>query len=155
MVLKSILLNVNFSSFALNLGSVFKPLSFRSVTKGVKEVDKSNLTLLGALIFPEAIGTVLESKLENLQIMASQFKKIDSHAALFLLKNCFTMHKLIYFLRSSPCFMRNDILQQYDSIIKQSLINILNIKLPEHAWNQAMLPALWVDWAYVLQKKYT
>jgi len=114
--------------------------SFKSITEGVKLLNKSDLTLLGAPIFPEATLSVLESKLENLEIMAGRLKKIDSHAALFLLKNCFAMPKLIYFLRSSPCFMEANILQRYDSMLKDILTNILCIKLPEPAWDQATLP---------------
>ena len=111
--------------------------SFKLITEGVIQVDKSNLTLLGAPIFPEAVSAVLESKLENLEIMAGRLKQIDSHSTLFLLKNCFSMPKLLYFLRSSPCFLRTDILQRYDSIIKNTLANILCIKLDDPALDQA------------------
>ena len=32
------------------------------------------------------------------------------------------------------------ILERYDTIIKNALVKILNIQLPEDAWNQATLP---------------
>ena len=114
--------------------------SFQSVTASIKQVDKCDLTLLGAPIFPEAIAGVLESKLENLELMAIRLKQVDSHAALFLLKNCFAMPKLTYYLRSSPCFTSNSILDRYDNLIKSTLIKILCIKLPSQAWNQASMP---------------
>ena len=114
--------------------------SFQNITPGVKLVDKENLTLLGSPIYPEGIEAVLESKLENLELMASRLSKIDSHSALYLLRNCFAMPKLTYFLRSSPCFLKPAILERYDTIIKDALVKILNIQLPEDAWNQATLP---------------
>ena len=48
--------------------------------------------------------------------------------------------KLTYFLRTAPCFLESEILQKYDEIIHESLIDILNIQLLESAWNQATLP---------------
>jgi hypothetical protein len=113
---------------------------FRRITPGVVLVDKANLTLLGAPIYPEGIEAVLESKMENLELMASRLGKIDRHSALYLLKNCFAMPKLTYFLRSSPCFLKPTILERYDTIIKDALVKILNIQLPEEAWSQATLP---------------
>ena len=86
------------------------------------------------------MNEVLGSKLENLELMAIRLKSVDNHAALYLLKNCFAMPKLTYFLKLSPCFMKSDILHKYDSIIKESLTKNLNIKIPEQAWNQASLP---------------
>ena len=50
------------------------------------------------------------------------------------------MPKLTYFLRSSPCFLKPNILERYDTIIKNALVKILNIQLPEDAWSQATLP---------------
>jgi hypothetical protein len=114
--------------------------SFQSITPGVKLVDKANLTLLGAPIYPEGIEAVLESKIENLELMAGRLSKIDRHSALYLLRNCFAMPKLTYFLRSSPCFLKPNILKRYDTIIKDALVKILNIQLPEEAWSQATLP---------------
>jgi hypothetical protein len=114
--------------------------AFQRITPGVKLVDKENLTLLGAPIYPEGIQAVLEAKLEDLELMAGRLAKIDRHSALYLLRNCFAMPKLTYFLRSSPCFLKPDILKRYDTIIKDALVKILNIQLPEEAWSQATLP---------------
>ena len=114
--------------------------AFQRITPGVKLVDKENLTLLGAPIYPEGIQAVLEAKLEDLELMVGRLSKIDRHSALYLLRNCFAMPKLTYFLRSSPCFLKPNILKRYDTIIKDALVKILNIQLTEEAWSQATLP---------------
>ena len=44
--------------------------AFREITDGIKLVEKADLTLLGAPIFPEAIDKVLEEKLLNLKLMS-------------------------------------------------------------------------------------
>jgi hypothetical protein len=113
---------------------------FNNLTPGVKLLTKNNLTLLGAPIFPEAIESILQPKLEKLILMANRLKEIDAHDALFLLRNCFSMPKLTYNLRTSPCFLKSEILNKYDSIIKESLQEILNVKLDEKAWDQSTLP---------------
>ena len=57
---------------------------FNNLTPGVKLLDKKNLTLLGAPVFPEAIEKMLEPKLEKLSLMANRLKEIDAHDALFV-----------------------------------------------------------------------
>ena len=80
---------------------------FNNLTPGMKLLNKNNLTLLGAPIFPEAIESILKPKLENLVLMVNRLEEIDAHDALFLLRNCFSMPKLTYNLRTSPCFLKN------------------------------------------------
>ena len=72
--------------------------------------------------------------------MTKCLKEIDNHEALFLLRNCFAMPKLTYFLRTSPCFTKPETLNKFDLIIKTSLINILNIPLSDSSYDQATLP---------------
>ena len=77
-------------------------------------MNNYNLTLLGSPIFKEAIKSSLGPKLENLELMASRLKQIDNHEALYLLRNCFSIPKLNYLLRTAPCFIEKDELQKYD-----------------------------------------
>ena len=79
-------------------------------------------------------------KLENLKLMVTRLNKIDPHQALFLLRNCFSMPKLTYFLRTAPCFLEQGILKNYDEIMRMSLVKILNIQMSDRIWNQATLP---------------
>ena len=53
---------------------------------------------------------------------------------------CFSLPKLLYFLRTSPCFEEVDLLQQYDSIIRKSLSKICNVNFDESSYTQAILP---------------
>jgi hypothetical protein len=124
-------------------GKVFSHANkFDSIMEGIKIVNSSELTLLGAPIFPEGIEAVLEPKLSNLQTMSKrlQEEEVENHEALFLLRHCFAMPKLTYFLRTSPCFLKPDILEKFDKIVKDALENILNIDLHERAYDQATLP---------------
>ena len=72
--------------------------------------------------------------------MTSRLEDIDSHEALFLLRHCFAVPKLLYFLCSAPCFKRRDLLEEYDSVMRQTLEKILNTKLDEEKHLQSSLP---------------
>ena len=106
----------------------------------VKLLSDHDLTLLGAPILPAAIESVLNKKLEDLKLMTDRLTEIDAHEALFLLRHCFSIPKMTYVLRTSPCFMENLILKNYDDLIKSALQKILNISLSEEPWNQCTLP---------------
>ena len=64
---------------------------------------------------------LLNKKVIELQKLSEVVTKLDAHYGFYLLKNCFSLPKLLYFLRTSPCFEAVDLLQQYDSIIRKSL----------------------------------
>ena len=53
--------------------------------------------------------------------MTDRLTEIDAHEALFLLRHCFSIPKMTYVLRTSPCFMENLILKNYDDLIKSAL----------------------------------
>ena len=105
-------------SSSLNATNVIN--RFSEICPGIKITEKQTLSLLGAPIFPEAVNSILEPKLENLKLMTSRLHEIDNHEALFLLQHCFSIPKLTYFLRASPCFMVRNILENVDTTIKES-----------------------------------
>ena len=103
-------------------------------------MESHELLLLGAPILDQSMEEVLMSKLEDLNRMAERLLTVDSHDALFLLKSCFSIPKLTYFIRSAPTFKAMDVLKLYDEKIKQTLQSILNVELKENAWHQSSLP---------------
>ena len=66
--------------------------------------------------------------------------EIEAHSALFLLKNSFSIPKLTFLLRTSPCFMHPDKLSNYDSILTSTLEKITNVQLTDSSRIQACLP---------------
>ena len=112
---------------------------FKALAPKIKLVTDETLTLLGAPIHAAAIDGVLTEKLDHLSLMAERLESLDSHDALFLLKNCFALPKLMYFLRSAPCF-KSDMLKSYDERLRKCLETILNVELDGDAWTQCSLP---------------
>ena len=49
--------------------------------------------------------------------------------------------KLLYFLRTSPCFLQNDFLERYDKLLRNSLCKVTNVKMDDNQFLQAVLPA--------------
>ena len=74
-----------------------------------------------------------------MQRLSEVVTKLDAHYAFYLLKNCFSLPKLLYYLRTSPCFEELDLLQQYDSIIRKSLSKISNVNFIESSFSQAII----------------
>ena len=72
--------------------------------------------------------------------MSKRLQEIENHEALFLLRNCLAIPKLTYFLRTAPCFLKSIILDGFDTIVKETLVNILNIKISQSSYVQATLP---------------
>ena len=107
---------------------------------GVKEINTEELTLLGSPIFPEANENVLKEKLENLQTMAVRLESLNSHDALFLLRQCFAMPKIMYFLRTSTVFLNSDWCKNFDETLRKALQSTLNIKMEDSVWIQSSLP---------------
>ena len=107
---------------------------------GIKILDKTNLTLLGTPVFPEAIESTLRKKMSELKLMVDRLSQLDAHDALFLLRNALSIPKLTYFLRTAPSFLEIEVLRLYDKLLKEALQLILNINLKESAWNQSTLP---------------
>ena len=114
--------------------------TIKQMLPSVRVVQEQDLILLGAPILAPAVEAVLLSKLEDLKRMTKRLSSIDAHDALFLLKNCFSLPKLMYTLRTSPTFRNGATLDLYDQEIRNCLEDILNIQLKEEAWEQSSLP---------------
>ena len=61
--------------------------------------------------------------------MTKRLQEIDSHEGLFLLRHCLGIPKLIYFLQTVPCFLKPALLEKFDLVVKESLVDILNVSL--------------------------
>ncbi|GAV09548.1 hypothetical protein RvY_19063 [Ramazzottius varieornatus] len=107
---------------------------------GVIFPDKETLTLLGAPVFPEAIPPVLEKKIQQAELMTTRLEEISAHQALFLLKNCLSLPKLLYIFRCSPTFSCLPSLQAFDETIRKCAGEIANIVMDDTVWRQSSIP---------------
>jgi hypothetical protein len=103
-------------------------------------VKPSNATLLGSPIGDvPSINTILQSKIDQLQLLGSRLQHLHSHDALCILRNAFSLPKILYILRTTPCFQSN-LLSTFNVVLRSLLEEICNIHLDDTAWLQASLP---------------
>jgi hypothetical protein len=112
----------------------------KSMVPEIKHINTSSALLLGSPIGgDQSVDGVLEAKLQELRRLSERVSLLNAHDALFLLKNCFSIPKLTYTLRSAPCYTRH-LLVEYDAVIRSTLELIMNVTLSDSAWEQATLP---------------
>ena len=113
---------------------------FQTVAPDIIIVDPATAVLLGAPVGgQQSIDLVLENKLGELKRLSDRLKQLCAHDGFFLLRNCFSLPKLQYTMRCSPCF-DSPVIARYDECIRDTLEVVLNVQLSEYAWLQASLP---------------
>lgn len=109
---------------------------------GAKLLPPSQAQLLGSPVGDEpSVSSVLSGKVEALRRLGERLKLLTAHDALLLLRNCFALPKLLYTLRSAPCFLSSE-LETYDDCLREILGAVTNNLLgrESHPWVQATLP---------------
>ena len=82
---------------------------------------------------------VLQGKIDDLERAIQRLALLQAHDAFCLLKNSIAMPKLLYVLRTSPCF-DNILLDIFDDTLRRGLSLVLNVELSDKQWKQANLP---------------
>ena len=107
---------------------------------GLCTVQREHASLLGSPIGTlEGIQDTIRAKKKNLEVLGVRLRCLHAHDALCLLRHAFAIPKLLYVIRTSPCFLSPE-LQEFDSLVRSLLSAILNICLNDSAWTQASLP---------------
>ena len=58
--------------------------------------------------------------------MLDRNKYLPAHDSLYLLKNVFDMPKLLFIMRTSPCFDSEELIS-YDLILQEAMSGLLNV----------------------------
>ena len=107
---------------------------------GLCVTKRERATLLGSPIGGiEGLRDTLMAKTRSLRVVGNRLHHLQAHDALCLLRHAFALPKLLYTLRTSPCFFAPEV-QGFDSLLRSLLSSILNINLTDSAWSQASLP---------------
>ena len=114
---------------------------FNNICPGIQVTRTEDLVILGAPVGIQATRQLLTEKDADVQRVCETVGKLDSHHAYYLLKNCLSIPKLLYFLRTAPCFREEGLLEQYDDTIINALSGICNVRFSEASAKQCFLPA--------------
>jgi hypothetical protein len=133
---KSEVINIDydFSGFEASMDQI------RPILSELRLTAKEDAQILGSPLLDKAVRECLSSKQEALEKLTTRLQTIDAHPALFLLKNCFALPKLLYVFRSAPCYTHVDLLSQIDAVIQASAEKICNVRFDGIGWDQAKLP---------------
>lgn len=104
--------------------------------------DEDSLTLLGSpLGNSDGVSVAISEKVDDLKIMGDRLQHLHVQDALLLLHHLFALPKLMYLLRTSPCFLSSK-LQDYDDLLRESVSSITNnnLSVDDQVWIQATLP---------------
>ena len=83
----------------------------------------------------------MEKKINELDKVNGVIEKLDSHYGFFMLKNCFSSPKLLYFLRSSTSFNHPALLEKCDKTVRYGLSKTCNVNFDDVSSTQLALPA--------------
>ena len=105
------------------------------------KVDPKDAVLLGSPIGQSAsIDAAITSRVEALKFMGHRLTNFWKHDALILLRHSFAIPRILYILRTTPCFS-SPCLESFDRELRSTVGAVLNISLEEDsAWSQATLP---------------
>ena len=134
-------LKLNRSKTELVSSNVAVQNSILYIVSDLKVVPCSQVSLLSTPIWNlELLNSTIEAKTQRLQLMGKRLSSLRSQDALCLLRHSFAIPKVLFILRSAPCFLSNK-LEAFDRLLRSLLSIILNINLDhDGSWLQATLP---------------
>ena len=112
-----------------------------SVASELQVTNTGQATLLGTPIGSLGlIDDTITSKINKLTIMEERLLHLPRQDALLILRNSLAIPKLLYILRTAPCFLSAQ-LEAFDGALKRILSQVLNVDLSQDStWLQASLP---------------
>ena len=137
-----LLLNHNKSELICN---DFTGLGLLAHAPDLCKVKPCQATLLGSLIGGlesidiSLIDITLLEKLSSLKVLGTRLVHLHKQDALLLLRNAFVIPKILYVLRTVPCFY-STILETFNQELRSILSTVLNVCLDNNStWTQATL----------------
>ena len=100
----------------------------------------SDMELLGSAILDQAVKKAIANKLHTYHLMTHRLQQLDTHTGFFILKNAFSLPRLLFLLRSSPCYRHSDDLAPYDECTRTTAESNFNVQFDDTGWKQAKLP---------------
>ena len=113
-------------------------IAIESALPGVTVTESEDLSILGAAIDINGCRIEVLNAVVRLSTMSSRLESIDAHPAFFLLRNCLSMPRLLFKLRSSPCYRLHAELTQYDKTLSYCVSG--SKRLPRSATSSLTIP---------------
>ena len=108
----------------------------------LKVTSPEQATLLGSAVGNvESVSRTIQEKTEMLGVMGNRLQYLHAHDAILLLRHALAIPKLLYTLRTSPCFASPELVA-YDNMLRAITSSVTNTHFGEQdsSWTQASLP---------------
>ena len=92
---------------------------FQKVFPGIEETAKYQLVISVAPLEDAVKRNFLSTKIDDLHEISNPIEHLDAHYVFLPMHNCFSMPRLLYFLRTSTCFAEKGLLKQNDDVLKK------------------------------------
>ena len=119
---------------------LYETQGINSILENVSFAKYLGVMLLGSSHTSTTIRPQFQHKLSIFKAMTEKLSILDRHPVYILLRNCFSMPKLIYLLRSSSIFQHPDLHAEFDDSLKICATNICNVSFEDVNWIQATFP---------------
>ena len=103
--------------------------SFQKLCPGINTPKKHEHIVLGSPHGPKSQADLLEEKNNELEKVIGIVEKLDAHFVFFLLKNSFSLLKLLHFLKTSTSFIHPALLEKYDKTVGDRIPKVCNVNL--------------------------
>ena len=142
------IINFNCELLLINHTDIKKPQTsklFQDQFPSLSIPDPIHWQLLGSPLHQESAPLHFKTKTKVLDSITENLELIEPHQVFFILKNCLSISKLTYLLRSAPCFKCKEELDAFDTAIRINTANtgkICNVTFGKDSccWSQASLP---------------
>jgi len=125
-------LSLNYSKCEIiGLPDLAQPL-WQSSLPGIHEVPVSAASLLSSRLCEEGVQRVLDERMADLARFTYRLSFLSSHESLFLLRSCLSLPKLLYLMRSSPCF-GTQASSLFDESLRSALVTVSNCAISDDA----------------------
>ena len=107
----------------------------------IKTPKKDEFISLGSPLGQQSQADLLEKKNNELVKVNGTVEKLDAHFGFFMLKNCFSLSKLLNFLATSTLFIHPILFEKYDRTVRDGFQKVCNVNCDDILSTQLALPA--------------
>ena len=108
--------------------------SFNELLPEIKVTELTKMELLGCPILTDATICYIVKKLSEYKRMNDRILLLDGHPGLFLLKNAFSLPRLLPTLWSAPCHHHPEVLAEYDVMTRSATEALCNNHFDDNSW---------------------
>ena len=90
---------------------------------GLRRTKLADMELLCSAILNQAVKKAIANKLHMYHLMTHRLQQLDTQTGFFLLKNAFSLHRLLFKLRSFPCYHHSEDPAPYDELTRNTAMS--------------------------------